>query len=262
MSDKVKNKLIYFACLLGMISVLVGIAYGAFMREVDVDVMKNADFVYTGENGNATLKVKNSGTNINQRTADFMSTVEYQVTPNSDLSNGDSVQVSATYDKSVARQYNFHPVHTKMRVKVSGLDDQYQALKDIDKNYLHDIYRSADNYIQENEETIYQVEVNEDASRPRLDSQDIVYRAFLKSKQTKTSDRILEIYKLTYTYNKKKSVIYYVVMVTEINTGKNVDPQNIYGEKANLTQDEMDNSNFDQYVSRVYSATYDIEKIK
>lgn len=233
-----------------------------FLREVDVDVMKSAEFVYSGENGNASLKVRNSAKDINQRTADFLGTVEYEVSPNTHLSNGDTVYIVASYDKNIARQYNFHAVNTRTRIKVSGLDDQYEALKDIDKAYLKDIYRAANDYIQTNKETIFQVEMNEEVRQIHFNSQQTVYRAFLKSKQAGKSDRILQISQLTYTYQKKEYVLYYAVIVTEINTGKEVQTQDIYGEKANLTQDEINHQTFDEYVLRVYSAVYDIETIK
>ena len=53
--QKVENKFIYFISLLGMVMILVLIAYFFFLRNVEVDIMDNAQYTYVGENGNASV---------------------------------------------------------------------------------------------------------------------------------------------------------------------------------------------------------------
>ena len=53
--QKIENKFIYFISLLGMVMILVLIAYFFFLRNVEVDIMDNAQYTYVGENGNARV---------------------------------------------------------------------------------------------------------------------------------------------------------------------------------------------------------------
>ena len=55
--QKIENKAIYFMCLLSMICILVLIAYFFFLRNVEIDIMANAQYTYVGENGNASVTV-------------------------------------------------------------------------------------------------------------------------------------------------------------------------------------------------------------
>ena len=47
--QKIENKAIYFMCLLSMICILVLIAYFFFLRNVEIDIMANAQYTYVGE---------------------------------------------------------------------------------------------------------------------------------------------------------------------------------------------------------------------
>ena len=78
-------------CLLSMICILVLIAYFFFLRNVEIDIMANAQYTYVGENGNASVTVSAKQGDLNQRTQDFLNSVQYEVSPNTDLSNGDTI---------------------------------------------------------------------------------------------------------------------------------------------------------------------------
>lgn len=107
--QKIENKTIYFMCLLSMICILVLIAYFFFLRNVEIDIMANAQYTYVGENGNASVTVSAKQGDLNQRTQDFLNSVQYEVSPNTDLSNGDTIHVTATYDEALANQYHYQP---------------------------------------------------------------------------------------------------------------------------------------------------------
>lgn len=53
-----------------------------------------------------------------------------------------------------------------------------------------------------------------------------------------------------------------VCHIPNINDSNEIDVHNIYGEKAYLTQDELNNKDFSGYVDRVYSSKYQIEENK
>ncbi len=262
MSERLKNKIKYFISISLMIVLLVGIAYLGFMRKMDIDVMKNLEVEYSGENGNATLKVHNSSASIDQRTAAFMETVKYQASKSSDLSNGDQVEISASYDKEIAKQYNFKVINVTKTITVENLPNQYASLQDIDKNYLKEILESAQDYIKEHAKSIYQVELDENASQPRLEKQTVVYQAFMKSIESGNSDRILQIVQLDYKNEKENTTLYYMVVVPEINDSKTVELKDIYGLKATMSNEEISGQAFKDYVSRVFSNSYNIEEIE
>ena len=62
--------------------------------------------------------------------------------------------------------------------------------------------------------------------------------------------------------NYSSEVLYYMVCIPNINDSNEIDTHNIYGEKAYLTQDELDGKDFAGYVNRVYSSKYQIEENK
>lgn len=253
--QKIENKFIYFISLLGMVMILVLIAYFFFLRNVEVDIMDNAQYTYVGENGNASVVVSAKQGELNQRMQDFLNSVKYEVSPSSDLSNGDTIHVTATYDEALANQYHYKPKSIEANVVVEGLANRYLALQDIPKTLIQDGRNAALDYVKENQDAIYKLDGKEEKT-PSLDKMKIVYSAYLKSNQKKNSDRFVYIVQMTYD----SEVLYYMVCIPNINDSNEIDAHNIYGEKAYLTQDELDGKDFNGYVDRVYSSKYQIEQ--
>lgn len=253
--QKVENKFIYFISLLGMVMILVLIAYFFFLRNVEVDIMDNAQYTYVGENGNASVVVSAKQGELNQRMQDFLNSVKYEVSPSSDLSNGDTIHVTATYDEALANQYHYKPKSIEANVVVEGLANRYLALQDIPKTLIQDGRNAALDYVKENQDAIYKLDGKEEKT-PSLDKMKIVYSAYLKSNQKKNSDRFVYIVQMTYD----SEVLYYMVCIPNINDSNEIDTHNIYGEKAYLTQEELDGKDFNGYVDRVYSSKYQIEQ--
>lgn len=253
--QKVENKFIYFISLLGMVTILVLIAYFFFLRNVEVDIMDNAQYTYVGENGNASVVVSAKQGELNQRMQDFLNSVKYEVSPSSDLSNGDTIHVTATYDEALANQYHYKPKSIETNVVVEGLANRYLALQDIPKTLIQDGRNAALDYVKENQDAIYKLDGKEEKT-PSLDKMKIVYSAYLKSNQKKNSDRFVYIVSMNYS----SEILYYMVCIPNINDSNEIDTHNIYGEKAYLTQEELDGKDFNGYVDRVYSSKYQIEQ--
>ncbi len=251
--SKIKNKCIYFMSLLTMITILVMIAYFFFMRNIEVDIMTNANFSYQGENGTATVTISTKQGDLNQRTQDFLDTVQYEVSPNTDLSNGQTIHVTATYDEELAQEYHYSVPSTEMDVVVSGLPSRYNSIEDIPNSLISDSKESAQSYVEDNQESIYALDGQ--GNKASLDKMKFVYSAYLKSNASKNSDRFIYILKLHYG----DEIIYYMVCVPNINDSNEIEEQNIYGEKAYLTQLEIDDKDYAGYVSRVFSANYQIQ---
>ena len=255
--QKIENKFIYFISLLGMVMILVLIAYFFFLRNVEVDIMDNAQYTYVGENGNASVVVSVKQGELNQRMQDFLNSVKYEVSPSSDLSNGDTIHVTATYDEALANQYHYKPKSIEANVVVEGLANRYLALQDIPKTLIQDGRNAALDYVKENQDAIYKLDGKEEKT-PSLDKMKIVYSAYLKSNQKKNSDRFVYIVSMNYS----SEILYYMVCIPNINDSNEIDTHNIYGEKAYLTQEELDGKDFNGYVDRVYSSKYQIEQKK
>lgn len=253
--QKIENKFIYFISLLGMVMILVLIAYFFFLRNVEVDIMDNAQYTYVGENGNASVVVSAKQGELNQRMQDFLNSVKYEVSPSSDLSNGDTIHVTATYDEALANQYHYKPKSIEANVVVEGLANRYLALQDIPKTLIQDGRNAALDYVKENQDAIYKLDGKEEKT-PSLDKMKIVYSAYLKSNQKKNSDRFVYIVSMNYS----SEILYYMVCIPNINDSNEIDTHNIYGEKAYLTQEELDGKDFNGYVDRVYSSKYQIEQ--
>ena len=255
--QKIENKTIYFISLLSMVCILVLIAYFFFLRNVEIDIMANAQYTYTGENGNASVVVSPKQGDLNQRTQDFLNSVKYEVSPNTDLSNGDTIHVTATYDEALANQYHYKPKSVETDVKVEGLANRYKALEDIPKTLIREGKDATIEYVKENEDSIYSLE-GKNEKVPNLDKMKIVYSAYLKSNQKNNSDRFVYIVYMNYS----SEILYYMVCIPNINDSDEIDTHNIYGEKAYLTQDELEDKDFVGYVNRVYSSKYQIEQSK
>lgn len=261
MHDKFKSKIFYFVSLTSMCFLLILIAYIFFLREVDVDVMANVQFIYSGENGGASLKVINQTTDINQRTQEFMDSVIYEVSPSTQLSNGDIVHVKATYDANIAQQYNFHPVHQEEDFVVDGLNNRYETLEEMDPDYIKTMQTDIKKYIKKHKDAIYALDP-EVKGKALLTSQEEVYSAFLKSKSMSVSDRFLQVWKLEYEQEGNITPVIYIVCVPDINDGNVVSTKDIFGERAYLSQTEIEQQDYAGYIHRVFSSQYEIEPYK
>ena len=254
--EKIRSKCFYFFSISLMCIGIVSIAYAFFLRTIEIDVTKDVEYIYTGENGSAKVVLQNKSMDLNQRVQEFLDTVVYEVSPDRNLSNGDILHVVATYDENLAEQYHFEAINTEVDVEVTGLHNRYETLEDIDEKYCEKIEKAQNNYISDHEKEI--IEMNEDDSLDyRLENSECVYKAFLKSKSS-LSDRMIAIYKMTYKQQEDTLDIYYLVTVPDINDGNSVNKQDIFGEKAHLTEDEKNAGSYNDYVVRIYSSQYDV----
>ncbi|MGM9948168.1 hypothetical protein [Floccifex sp.] len=258
--EKLKTKMYYFISLGAICVILILITYMFFIRTIEVDVMEGLNIEYTKENGLASANATNESIDINQRTQNFMQTVTYTITPNENLSNGDVIHIVASYDETLASQYHFKPVNVEKDIVVEGLHNRFASLSDIEIDYIQSILKESDRYINDNSDSIF--EINEQKEEGKLIENKRVYQVFLKSNSAKSSDRVLVIYQLLYEYEKEMITLYYTVSVPEINDGNEVDTQDIFGEKAYLSENELYHLDFSSYIQRVYGSQYSIEEIK
>lgn len=259
--EKIKSKALYCFCLLGMCSILIGLAYFFFLRTINVDVMDGLKLSYTGESGLAKVSARNDFKDLNQRLSEFMDTVTYTVEPNEDLSNGDEITITAKYSHALAQTYHYKPVNTKTTVKVEGLNIRYESKDDIPEKYLDEIDKQMEDYLQKHRVAIFETEYPEEPHTSITLTETPVYSCFLKSKSKNNTDKVLTIYLLEFRYEGKQKNLYYLMSASPINDSNSTEDEDIYGEKAYLSNNEMDKESFNHYIDRIYSPKYTIETI-
>lgn len=258
-SEKITSKFIYFGAIIGMCSILVFLTYNFFLRTIRVDVMKDIVFTYTGESGNASVSAVNGSDDINKRTQAFLDTVTYEIEPSENLSNGDMIHVTASFSESIASQYHFQAKNVEKDFEVEGLNYRYETLEDVNPLFIERVINASQKYLEDNEEEIRELYVP--YKEGEFVEAQIVYKSFMKSKSQEITDRIIVVYKMVYQLNEEEQkIIYYTITVPEINDGNQIS-NDIFGEKAYLTEEETLNENIDGYIHRLYESQFEIYEI-
>lgn len=254
--EAVKNKMVYFVALLFMCMGLFFMAYFFFLRTIEIDVTKDIDLIYVGEEGKAKVEAKCSAVDINQRMQKFYDSIEYTITPDKNLSNGDTITVKATYDPLLAQQYHYKPIHEERKIVIKGLPHRYEGLIKIPNEYLERIQKVSDAYIQKEKDKIFETEFDlNKKDRVKLIQQQAVYSAFMHSTSNEKTDRIVTMYHLEFEWDGKGYSLYYVVCVPEINDSQEINEKDIYGQRAYLVEGEA----YSEYIHRIYGSHYHIE---
>lgn len=272
-----KNKLISALCLALIIISLYSTCYLLFFRTTGIDVTKDVEIMYRGENGSATVIVRNKNLNYNQRIQEFMDTVTYKISPDKNLSNGDLIEIEASYDETLASRYHINATHLSKMIMVSNLPVRYESIKEIPKTLLDTIDESSEKYLKKNMTSILEDDFTNFYfnSEPELKEYQRVYRVFLNSRDNETRDKILDIYAITAIgevnvsskeekLEKKEVTIYYMITYNEINTSGKILNEDVYGEKI-ITDNKVNlqkEADFTKYMNSKYKEVYTIEQLK
>ena len=188
--EKWKGKYITIVAMLLIISSLYATSYLLFLRVIDVDVTKDASIIYHGETGSATVKVNNDMRAYNQRIQEFMDTVEYKVTPNKNLKNGDKIKISTTYDETLASRYHINAINVVKEVTVEGLPVRYENVKQIPQTLLDEVKDNSKKYLEKNMSSILSDDFTAFyfTSEPELENYRFMYRIFLNAKDDESKD--------------------------------------------------------------------------
>ena len=236
MSKKaISNKLLYFVFLLSICAGLILISYYGFMQPMNIDVMLDIQLTYTGDSGSASVTARPKRDDLNQRVAQFMSTVEYEIKPDADLSNGEKITVTALYDAQLAADYHFMPVNTTAEFVVEGLPERYAGLADIPQEYVQQAEEAAGNYL-------------------KVQGKEPVYGAFLKGRNGSDPDRFVWIF----DGGSEEAA---AVFVPEINSSQQVNESAIYSQECYLSSDELKDEDYAEYIRRLYSSSFKIESL-
>lgn len=244
---RMQKRLVSFLALGLMIAGLMTYSYQIFLKTIEVDVMQSAHLIYEGDNGNGSLSIAIPYKGLNQRTANFLSTVRFKVSPNTGLSNGDVVLVEADYDHELAVKYNYQPVNTKLNLVVSGLPNRFVNADSIPKSMIRNIRRMMEEKLDETANEI-------SPKAGRLKDLKVVYMAFMQDKSGQATDRIVMIWQLSYQHGD----VLYAMHMPRINESKHLAEDELFGDKAYIGQDET----AEAYLNRVYGSSYQISTLE
>lgn len=270
-----KSKCSTVLCMAIIIISLYTTCYMLFFRTVIVDVTKDAAITYQGESAFASVKVMNRNKNYNQRIQEFMDSITYKVTPQTELKNGDTITITATYDKELASRYHVDPIQSQREVLVSDLPVRYEHADKIPKEYFKKIEERGETYLEKYMDAI----LSEDFTsfyinaKPKLLGSTLSYRIFLDSSGP-NKDKLVDIYAITAkgevntssegeVLEEQEKTIYYMITYNEINTSMNILDENVYGEKI-IVHADMDISNPETFMALMnakYSAHYVVTPI-
>ena len=256
--ERIKNKCIYFAALLGICSGLFVMSYFAFIRTIEVDMTKKVEIVYEGEQGKAKAFAHCEMTDLNQRLQSFYDSIEYEIEPNENLSNGDAIHITAKYDESLAQQYHYEPIHLEKDYVVSGLASRFESFDQIPQTYDEKIQKAMEVFLKTKQKEIFRVEFSLPKAKPDLIEKNIEYSAFLNSKREEKTDKLVNVYKLVYQWEGQEYILYYLICVPEINDSAQVAEKDIFGQKAYIGEAET----YEGYVQRIFGSHYDVETIE
>lgn len=268
----IKNKFITVFVMSTIITILFLSSYILFLQESKVDVTKNITLQYSGESGNASLKVVSSKVNYNQRKQEFMDSITYQVSDNENLKNGDVITIEANYDKQLATTYHLKVINEKKTIVVEGLAERIEGVKTIPYAFLLDVNEAGQNFFtKHNEEIIHDHFIMfDDQDEIRISNNRLLHRLFLKSKNSH-SDRISDIYQISAKGSMMDDEgkllkdceysIYYMLTYDKINDAFMIYEENVYGEKLITKQEELSEDEILALLKDKYQKDFDIETI-
>lgn len=227
------------------------VCYLFFFRSITIDATKDLDITYEGESGSATIYVRNTSKNLNQRTQEFLNSISYQVTPKTNLSNGTIVQLNATFDETLANKYHIEVINETKEITVEGLAERFNSPDEINEDFRKALDAQAENYFKRSMDTILKEDFTDFyvTSNTQLVGKERTYRVLLQALNKENKDKIVDIYKITAKgmvnqasdhedLVEKELTIYYLVTYDHINTKMVLKDENIYGEKLITTKIE------------------------
>lgn len=278
-SDKKKKtyraKLLTGCCMFLIIASLYITCYVLFFRTVEVDVTKDANLQFVGESNSASVKVSNEYKTYNQRIQEFMDSITYKATPNTNLANGDVISIIASYDEELAQQYHIQPIETTKQIIVENLPERIQNIDEISNDFLNQLQELGENYLKKNMNSILQEDFTQFSlhASPKLIEQTKKYMVFLSAKLNAHKDKIIEIYEIKAEgmentskseehLELKENTIYYMITYNEINTSLQLREENIYGEKMIWSKQLTKKTEINAYLNQRYKDQYNITYIK
>lgn len=239
-----KNKIIFICFISFIIISLFLVCYLFFFRSTTIDVMKYVNLEYSGGSGSATVKITSDPKHLNQRIQEFLDTLTFTATPNSNLSNGTIIHVQASYSQTLAHKYNIKVENESKEFTVAGLSQRYENVNDINKEFLKQIDQNSESFIDKKMADIlkndfYDFYITSDT---KLKEKQRIARVFLQGINNENKDKIIDVYEIKAIGQVNQAVdkedlkdeeksIYYGVIYDGINNSNQLSELEIHGEK-------------------------------
>ena len=107
-----------------------------------IDVFKDIQFHYTGIAPLASAEMMNNSDNS------FVQTVQFTAQPLSGLKNGDTITVTASYDKAAAKKAGYQVMETERKFTISGLTSYVTDVSQIDADCLAAMEQQAKDMVE------------------------------------------------------------------------------------------------------------------
>lgn len=198
-----------------------GAVWATYYNYTSVNVLKNVKLSYDGVSGDATAKVQSNKIAYNgddQDVKDFLNSITYSLSENSNISNGDTITVTAEYDQSKAKSLKLKLTDTTKNITVRNLAHRYDDVSDIPSEMFTELYNRADDIM--NNDAYKDVENND---------YDLTFaRAFfVKDDDSDTGDCFVSCYKVVDTYDDGTSGSFYAyTYVFDLNSSYTDDSPN------------------------------------
>lgn len=266
----IKNKAIYLICTCSMLIGLIGVYYFFFYHTISVDLTEKITITYEGESNFATANIEGNYEGYNQRIQPFYDSIQFDIEPNNNLSNGDIVKVAVIYDEELAKAYHIEVINNEKEFEVSGLAERYKTVANIPAEYLDMIEKSGRSYIEKNTEKILIEDIDEfDATKKvELNEPKKLHSIFLKAEKADDKDKLIEVYEFTVKGTSKEKQeevelkVPYLIVFDNVNTKKELSDENIFGEKIKNAEDMTDVNNALAYLKGKYLLNYEMVVVK
>lgn len=156
---------------IGITAIVIALCLGGFVtwdkyfNRTNIDVLKNVKLEYDGISGSAGADVSSNKISYKGNDANIKSflnnDISYSLSKDENISNGDTITVTATYSKSKADELKLNLKDTKKKIKVSGLEHRFAKASDIPSEMLSALRTAANqeinSYYEDGDYDIYKV---------------------------------------------------------------------------------------------------------
>lgn len=120
----------------------------ACKKKVELDLFKDITVEFSGMSPNGSVKIKNTSDN------DFISSVKYTPNKSIELSNGDTIVITAEYSEEDAQNMGYIIKKKTKKYKVSGLSKYIDEPDEISKEEMSILLKKAQSLVNDKNEKI------------------------------------------------------------------------------------------------------------
>jgi len=148
-----KHGKIITGCIVTIAFVVIVVLNILSNHKTTIDLTKGVVVEFSGVDGAGFARVVDNKWNYDGDLQDvdtFLNSVDFYLEEDDNLSNGDEITVSAKYSDEMADEYKVNPTNTTIKIKVKGLDIEFDSYNDLSKKEKKLVEDAWDEYFEEN----------------------------------------------------------------------------------------------------------------